>query len=141
MSHEDRIRKLEAEIAQLNERLADTPDADDERRVQLMGTIREVGKELGRLRYEQMTPAEREKHWLWATNHQMRVQCEVGIDEYAIFSSEWLEEVRAWEPAIEHIMLRVAEELKLDYDLIMRLATAKAGSDEWEAIREEKQET
>jgi hypothetical protein len=133
---EERVRQVEIEIAQLSRRLASTPAQDAERRVELMRAIRSLDRELSSLRYQQKTPEEREEYWVWATNHQMRVQCEAGQDEYAIFDSEWLEATRAWEPRIEQIMLRVTKELNLDYGFVMRLATAKAGSDVWKAIRE-----
>jgi hypothetical protein len=130
-----RVRQLEAEIAQLNRCLASTPAEDAERRIELMRAIRGLDRELAGLRYQQKTPEEREEYWVWVTNHQMRVQCEAGEDEYAIFNSEWLEATRAWEPRIERILLRVAAELNLDYDFVMRLAAAEAGSDAWKAIR------
>ena len=140
MSYEERIRQLEAETARLNRRLASMPTDDDERRVELMRTIREADKELADLRYRIKTPQEREEYWVWATNHHMRVQSEAGQDEYAIFNAEWLKTTRVWEPAIEQIMLRVANELNLDYGFIMRLAAAEAGSDAWKAIRQTEQE-
>lgn len=140
MSYEERIRQLEAETARLNRRLANTPADDIQRRVELMRTIREADKELAGLRYRIKTPQEREEYWVWATNHQMRVQSEAGQDVYAIFDSEWLEATQAFEPQIEQIMLRVANELSLDYSFIMRLATAEAGSDAWKAIRQTERE-
>ena len=137
---EERIDQLERETAELNRQLADTSSNDRDRKVKLMKTIRKLDQELSSLRYQIKTPQEREQHWVWATNHQMRVQSEAGQDMYAIFSKEWLEETRAREPRIEEILRVVAQELGLDQDLILGLVSAEAGSDEWQAIRQSKPE-
>jgi hypothetical protein len=133
---EKRIQQLETETAELNRQLANTPTDDREKSVELMKAIRELDLELSDLRYQIKTPPEREQYWVWATNHQMRVQSEAGQDMYAIFTKEWLEETRAREPQIDEILQIVIQELDLDSDFVMGLVSAEAGSDEWKTIRQ-----
>lgn len=133
---EERIHQLETETAELNRQLASTPTDNPECKVELMKTIRELDRELSDLRYQIKTPKEREQYWVWATNHQMRVQSEAGQDMYVIFSKEWLEKTRAREPRIEEILQVVVQELGLDPDTVTGLVAAEAGSDEWKAVRQ-----
>jgi seryl-tRNA synthetase len=83
---DQKIQQLEAEVAQLNRQLRATSSRDRKRKVELMKAIRKIDEELGNLRYQKKSPQEREDYWVWATNHQIRVQSEAGQDEYAIFN-------------------------------------------------------
>lgn len=67
--------------------------------------------------YRRMPLAERQAWWLQRVLHQMRVQGEAGLDEYALFNPEAYAAWRAREPDIDRILDFVSEHLADDGDV------------------------
>ncbi|MCI4669208.1 MAG: hypothetical protein MRZ79_13820 [Bacteroidia bacterium] len=57
--------------------------------------------------YLKKNQEERVRYWSGQLHQQMRWNGESGLDEYAIFTKNWLEEVRKFEPNIESILEQV----------------------------------
>ena len=55
------------------------------------------------------------KFWSGNLHQQMRWNGESGLDEYAVFSKEWLEEAKKIEPKIEQILEDVVKRYWRNY--------------------------
>jgi hypothetical protein len=58
---------------------------------------------------------DRVKYWAGTLHQEMRWNGESGLDEYAVFSKAWLDEVKTIEPQIEEMLDEAIEKYWRNY--------------------------
>lgn len=65
--------------------------------------------------YKTLSQEDKLKYWSGTLHQEMRWNVESGIDAYAIFSKEWLQKIKIFEPNIEELLKEVIEKYWKNY--------------------------